>query len=120
MAIISSLKRFSGSLQGAVIAAAPVISMQTRCFFMTDRFGQLLILRPDRLLAALTEPFGQRSGEQSHEEGRFTFDGARRWAFGCHVDITGNGSCEERAGREGGDHDKMSRRGSPTLPREVL
>jgi hypothetical protein len=39
------------------------------------------------------------SREESHEGRRFRFDGARRGAFGCHLDITGYGSCEERCGR---------------------
>jgi hypothetical protein len=37
--------------------------------------------------------------EECHEDGRFAFDGSRRGAFGCHMDITGSGSCEERRGR---------------------
>jgi hypothetical protein len=61
--------------------------MQTRRFFMTEPFGHPLILRPDHLSLALTEPFGHKSEEEDHEDRRFTFDGARRWAFGCLVDI---------------------------------
>jgi hypothetical protein len=78
------------------VALVANISMQSRRFFMTERFGQPLILGPGHLFQVLTEPFGHRLMEDSHEEedGRFTFNGARRRAFGCHVDITGHGSCE--------------------------
>jgi hypothetical protein len=93
--------------------------MQTRRFFMTEPFGQQLILRPDHLFPVLIEPFGHRSKEESHEDGRFTFDGARRWAFGCHVDITGHGSCEGRGDRARCGDNQMSFGNKKALPRKL-
>jgi hypothetical protein len=93
--------------------------MQTRRFFMNEPFGQSLILRPDHPLATLTEPFGHRSEEENHEDGVFTFDGARCWAFGCHLDITGHGSSEERGGRARCGDDQMSFGNKSALPRKL-